>query len=72
MKQTSSDSSKKNQQLIDQFDYLGNAASAQDCTGLIPWLPSSSFELESYEEVCRYQSPAAYLKQKDASGNSHI
>ena len=72
MKQTSSDSSKKNQQLIDQFDYLGNAASAQDCTGLIPWLPSSSFELESYEEVCRYQSPASYLKQKDASGNSHI
>ena len=27
---------KSNQKIIDSYDYLSNAASAQDCTGLIP------------------------------------
>ena len=27
---------KKNQKIIDSYDYLANAASTQDCTGLIP------------------------------------
>ena len=39
---------KSNQKIIDSYDYLSNAASAQDCTGLIP---------ESYEEVYHYRPP---------------
>jgi len=41
---------KKNQKIIDSYDYLANAASTQDCTGLIPAAPTSKAELESYEE----------------------
>ena len=31
---------KKNQELIDHYDYLKNAASSTDCTGLIPRCPN--------------------------------
>ena len=33
---------KKNQELIDHYDYLKNAASSTDCTGLIPALPGGN------------------------------
>ena len=39
------------------YDYLGNSASATDCTGLIPSAPQSKAELESYEDVYHYQPP---------------
>lgn len=48
---------KKNQKIIDDFDYLSNAASASDCTGLIPSLPASEAELESYNDVYQYRPP---------------
>ena len=48
---------KSNQEIIDSYDYLSNASSAQDCTGLIPSGPASKAELESYEEVYHYQPP---------------
>ena len=32
---------KSNQKIIDSYDYLSNAASAQDCTGLIPVGPTN-------------------------------
>lgn len=38
---------KKNQELIDHYDYLKNAASSTDCTGLIPALPESEDELDA-------------------------
>ena len=41
---------KENEKLIDDFDYLSNAASARECTGLIPFLPTSEAELESYND----------------------
>ena len=44
-------SNRKNQQLIDSSDYLGPAASATDCTGLIPSGLTGQAELESYEEM---------------------
>ncbi len=47
----------ENQTLIDQFNYLKNAASTTDCTGLIPSLPQSDEELESYNNVYQYQTP---------------
>ena len=33
---------KTNKKTIDDFNYLANAASAMDCTGLIPSLPHCS------------------------------
>lgn len=48
---------KKNKKTIDDFDYLSNAASAGDCTGLIPSLPASEAELESYNDVYQYRPP---------------
>ncbi len=47
----------KNQELIDNYDYLKNAASSMDCTGLIPSLPQSEAELDAYNELYQYQSP---------------
>ena len=36
----------------DKDDYLNNpAASAMECTGLIPALPETEAELEAYEEI---------------------
>lgn len=45
----------RNQQIIDSYDYLGSAASAQDCTGLIPAKPATEAERESYEDLYEYQ-----------------
>jgi len=33
-----------------------NACSAMDCTGLIPSLPQSEAELESYQDICKYEA----------------
>ena len=46
-----------NQAIIDSYDYLSSAASAWDCTGLIPSAPSSSAELESYEAIYPFEPP---------------
>ena len=53
---------KSTKQLIDDFDYLANAASTMDCTGLIPSLPQSEDELESYNDVVQYMPPDAAKK----------
>lgn len=45
--------------LTDNFDYLANAASTTDCTGLIPSLPQNEDELDSYNDIVQYMSPAA-------------
>ena len=49
--------SKENQKIIDSYDYLSNAASTQDCTGLIPSAPLNEEELESYNALYKYQPP---------------
>lgn len=46
-----------NQEIIDSYDYLSSAASAWDCTGLIPSAPTSSAELESYEAIYPFEPP---------------
>lgn len=46
-----------NQEIIDSCDFLSNAASTQDCTGLIPSEPINEDELESYEALYHYQPP---------------
>ncbi len=50
---------KKNTQqtIIDDYDYLGNSASATDCTGLIPFAPRNAYELKSYEDLYHYRPP---------------
>ncbi len=53
----SSKKQKSNQEIIDSYDYLSNAASSQDCTGLIPSLPMSDEELESYEDIYHFLPP---------------
>ena len=58
---------KSAKQLIDDYDYLSNAASAMDCTGLIPSLPQSEEELESYNDVVQYMPPAAVNKKESTS-----
>ena len=50
---------KANETVIEGYDYLGNSASATDCTGLIPSNPTSKAERDSYEEVYHYQPKAA-------------
>lgn len=46
-----------NQKIIDSYDYLSNAASTQDCTGLIPSAPQNEEELESYNALYKFQPP---------------
>ncbi len=54
-----------NQEIIDSYDYLSNAASSQDCTGLIPSRPLSEAELESYEDLYHFLPPNAKCKNID-------
>lgn len=44
-------------QYVDSYDYLANAASSGDCTGLIPSAPLSEAELESYQELYAFEPP---------------
>ena len=46
-----------NDELINNYDYLSNAASSQDMTGLIPAATSSEAELEFYEELFHFLPP---------------
>lgn len=55
---------KENQLRIDNYDYLSNAASAMDYTGLIPSLPQSEEELESYNDICQLH-PEVPGKEKE-------
>lgn len=48
---------KKNQEIIDSYDYLSTSASARECTGLIPSLPLSEAERESYKALFHYEPP---------------
>lgn len=63
---------KENQRIIDAYDYLSNAASSQDLTGLIPSAPASTAELESYADVYQFLPPDgdASTIQPDASSRS--
>lgn len=67
----------ENKKVIEGYDYLGNSASATDCTGLIPSAPRSEAERESYEAVYHYQprvvsrkSQEEDTKQKKRAGKS--
>lgn len=48
------DTKKESKELINDYDYLASAASAMDFTGLIPSLPQSDAEIESYNDICQF------------------
>lgn len=54
---------KKNEAIIDSYDYLGNSASSNDCTGLIPSAPISKSEVQSYEDVYHFTPPEVPIKK---------
>ncbi|MFA9375465.1 MAG: hypothetical protein ACERKZ_01810 [Lachnotalea sp.] len=51
---------------IDKYlsDEYVNAASSNDCTGLIPSKPSSKAEKESYKEIYNYEVPIEENKKE--------
>ena len=57
---------KTNQEIIDSYDYLSNAASSQDCTGLIPSEPESEAELQSYEDLYHFLPPTGKVQNIDS------
>lgn len=63
-----------NQEIIDAYDYLGNAASTTDCTGLIPSEPTSEAELESYQELYHFEPPClgTYRPEETDTGKDHL
>lgn len=48
---------KTNKEIIDSYDYLANAASTTDCTGLMPTPAYTEDERESYQEIYRFNQP---------------
>ena len=62
------DDRKSNNSIIDSYDYLSNAASTTDFTGLIPSLPESEAKLESYNDVDRFR-PLSSEIHKGEKGN---
>ena len=55
----------ENEKIINDYDYLGNACSSTDCTGLIPSAPQSEAELDSYESVYHFEPPTINTSKKD-------
>ena len=54
---------KENEDITDRYDYLANAASTQDCTGLIPANPYPEV-METYEEVFHYEPPKLKVERE--------
>lgn len=52
-----------NQAIIDSYDYLSNAASNHEMTGLIPSNPVSADELQSYEDLFHFLPPTGNARQ---------
>lgn len=57
---------KKNEKLIDEYDFLGNAATAGDCTGLIPEGKVTEEDLETYREIYRFGAAIDGKKDTDS------
>lgn len=65
------DTKKKSKELIDDYDYLANAASAMDFTGLIPSLPQNDAEIESYNDICQFLPPVKNTRGSSKSCPEH-
>ena len=62
---------KKNQEIIDSYDYLTNAASGMDCTGLMPTPAHTPEEREAYDAIYHItaHSPLPETLREDAHGH---
>ena len=58
-------------ELIDDYDYLTNAASAMDFTGLIPSLPQNDAEIESYNDIFQFLPPVKNTHESSKSRPEH-
>lgn len=65
MSRNEKNTEKTNEEIIDSYDYLSNAASTQDMTGLIPSEPVSKEELEAYEELYHFLPPNSEARNID-------
>ncbi|MDO5425922.1 MAG: hypothetical protein Q4F41_19655 [Eubacteriales bacterium] len=50
--------------VFDDYDYLGKACSATDCTGLIPAGPVDKAQLEAYHALYPFDPPTEDCPQK--------
>lgn len=59
---------KKNEEIIDSYDYLTNAASSMDCTGLMPTPAYTPEQRESYDAIYHVigNSPSHETLREDA------
>lgn len=49
----------------DDYDYLGNSASASDCTGLKLKAPLDDYQNEAYEDVYKYLPPQVKIAEEN-------
>ena len=47
---------RKNEEIIDSYDYLANAASSTDCTGLMPTPAYTEAQRESYDAIYHFKA----------------
>ena len=47
---------KRNEEIIDSYDYLTNAASSMDCTGLMPTPAYTPEQRESYDAIYHFKA----------------
>lgn len=53
---------KKNEEIIDSYDYLTNAASTTDCTGLMPTPANTEEQRESYDAIFHLIGNSNHIK----------
>lgn len=56
---------KKNEEIIDSYDYLTNAASTTDCTGLMPTPAYTEEQRESYDAIFHFKATPLDSDKKD-------
>lgn len=57
---------KSNEEIIDSYDYLTNAASSMDCTGLMPTPAYTPEQRESYDAIYHFKAtPLNSEKEED-------
>lgn len=54
---------KKNEEIIDSYDYLTNAASTTDCTGLMPTPAYTEDQREAYDAIFHVIGNSNHMKR---------
>lgn len=56
---------KKNEEIIDSYDYLTNAASTTDCTGLMPTPAYTPEQRESYDAIFHFKATSLNAEHEE-------